>query len=456
MKKLTLISLAVLISASGVLAGWWQTFGGAERDEGTCVQQTSDGGYIVTGVTWSFGRPHESDIWLIKLDSFGHKEWDRTYEAGWGKSVRQTSDGGYIVAGSRIIKADETGDTIWVRSYGGTAQCVQINDEGNYVVVGSKSNDLWIIEIGVDGDSLWSKLLNRTGNEADVGSHITQTQDGGYMVTGAAHDYDAEMEWSKSALLLVKTDENGNEIWRKTYGGIEWDNDLDRGNCVRQTSDGGYIVTGAIHWPNILLKTDENGDSLWISGYGGGEGHCVDQTLDGGYIITGGTESATLVTSPIGGNLWLIKTNDNGDTLWTREYGNGGTDAGRYVQQTTDSGFIAVGYSWSFGAGAEDVYLLKTDSLGLLSISEKPVVEIDRNWEINTSVGRQITLSHWNNPGGVKIEIFDVSGQRIDEINHSSSSGSVTWGDRFPLGVYFFKVTTNQGVTGTAKAVLVR
>jgi hypothetical protein len=177
MKKLMLISLAVLISASGAFAGWWQTFGGPQRDEGTCVQQTSDGGYIVTGFTWSFGDIGNANMWLIKLDSLGNKEWDKTYGLGWGYSVRQTADGGYIIVGSSLMRMDANGDIIWTRPYAG--RCVQQTSDGGYIITGN----VWdLMKVSKDGDSLWARDYKK-GNASSGFYCIEQTSDGGYILT---------------------------------------------------------------------------------------------------------------------------------------------------------------------------------------------------------------------------------------------------------------------------------
>ena len=151
-------------------------------------------------------------------------------------------------------------------------------------------------------------------------------------------------------------------LWTKTYGGIEYD----WGFSVQQTDDGGYIIGGAIYsfgsisgdvW---LLKTDANGDTVWTKIYGGAgtdEGQCVQQTTDSGYIIVGWTESFGAGAWDV----WLLKTDADGDTLWTKTYGGIFVDYGYSVQQTNDGGYIIVGWTKSFGAGDYDVYLVKTD-----------------------------------------------------------------------------------------------
>jgi len=170
--------------------------------------------------------------------------------------------------------------------------------------------------------------------------------------------------------------------WWKTYGGTA----SDAGRSVQQTSDGGYVIAGrtgsfgAGDDDVYLIKTSASGDTLWTRSYGGTDsdrGYSVQQTSDGGYIIAGLTESFGAGQADV----YLIKTDASGDTLWTRTYGGTEYDLGCSVQQTADGGYIVAGYTRSYGAGNCDVYLIKTDSLGSVGVAEespKPRVTRDR------------------------------------------------------------------------------
>jgi len=173
------------------------------------------------------------------------------------------------------------------------------------------------------------------GPNVEWGYSVQQTSDGGYIVAGYSGSFPV------FGIYLLKTNASGDTLWTRTYGGLSWD----QGNSVQQTSDGGYIVAGYTHsfghangWADVwLIKTNASGDTLWTRTYGGtngDQGYSVQQTSDGGYIIAGWTNSF----GAGGYDVYLIKANASGDTLWTKTYGGTNDDYGNSVQQTSDGG----------------------------------------------------------------------------------------------------------------------
>ena len=301
---------------------WTRTYGGSDWDEAYSVQQTSDGGYIIAGSTSSFGAGG-SDVYLVKTGSSGDALWTRSYGGSgddYGFSVQQTSDGGYIIAGV-------TG------SFGA----------GGY--------DVYLLKTDSSGDTLWTGTYG--GNCYDYGRSVEQTSEGGYVIAGYTYLY------GPADVYLLKTNSSGETLWIRSYGGSR----DDYGFSVQQTSDGGYIVTGATlsfgagGADVYLLKTDSSGGSLWTRTYGGSDyddGYSVRQTSDGGYIIAGYTWSFGAGLSDV----YLLKTDSSGGTLWTRTYGGSSEDVGYSLQQTSDGGYVIAGVTYSFGAGSSDVYLI--------------------------------------------------------------------------------------------------
>ena len=300
---------------------WNKTLGGGDNAANS-VQQTSDGGYIIAG--WS-GR----DAWLIKTDSSGNKIWNKTLGEGdnAANSVQQTSDGGYIIAGwtspygaggrdAWLIKTDSSGSKEWDKTFGGStsdfATSVEQTSDGGYIIAGIAGSygayDNWLIKTDSSGNKIWNKSLGG-GENVEVVS-VRQTSEGGYIIAGWTNSYGAggDDAW------LIKTDSSGNKIWVRTFGGAG--NDAAR--SVQQTSDGGYIIAGdtssygAGDRDAWLIKTDSSGNKIWVRTFGGAGDEVawsVQQTSDGGYIIAGDTSSYGAGDQ----DAWLIKTDANGN-----------------------------------------------------------------------------------------------------------------------------------------------
>ena len=260
--------------ASGNLQ-WAKTFGGSGWDVPYSVQQTSDGGYIVAGYTRSFGAGYE-DVFLLKTDASGNLRWAETFGGVYfdvAYSVQQTSDGGYIVAGYTFSSSAggidvfllKTG-TSWARTFGGSsddqAYSVQQTSDGGYILAGGTYSfgagglDVFLLKTDSSGNLQWAKTFG--GSSYDRVYSVQQTSDGGYIVAGYTLSFGA----GSADVFLLKTDASGNLQWIKTFGGSSGD----YAYSVQQTSDGGYIVAGytlsfgAGSWDVFLLKTDANGN----------------------------------------------------------------------------------------------------------------------------------------------------------------------------------------------------
>jgi hypothetical protein len=368
---------------------WDRTFGERGKyDYGFSVQQANDGGYVLVGETFS-SNEKLYDVWLIKTDANGNKLWDRTFGgSAWdsGSSVQQTRDGGFIIVGETgsfgagaydvwLIKTDANGNEEWKKTFGGpeedSGRSVQQTRDGGFIIVGETMSfgagerDVWLIKTDASGNKEWDRTFG--GPKEDWGSSVQQTRDGGFIIVGYTCSFGA----GECDVWLIKTDASGNKEWDRTFGGPKGD----YGSSVQQTSDGGFIIVGTTYsfgagerdvW---LIKTDASGNKEWDRTFGGPKGDSglsVQQTSDGGFIIVGYTASFGAGAYDV----WLIKTDANGNKLWDRTFGGSGRDYGISVRQTRDalqraSGFIIVGYTDSFSdAEGLDVWLIKTDTNG--------------------------------------------------------------------------------------------
>jgi predicted secreted protein len=361
-------------------SGWSKTYGGAGTDIGTGnTFQTSDGGYAVSGDTNSFGAGG-TDFWLFKTDASGNMQWNKTYGGTLNEvcgDMCQTNDGGYALAGNTasfgaggqdawLVNTDSSGNMQWNKTYGGTGNdyalhVIQTGD-GGYAMTGyttsfgAGGNDVWLIKTDATGTMIWNKTYGGTSNE--IGYGVVQTGDGGYVVGGYTTSFGA----GSADVWLIKTDATGTMIWNKTYGGTGNDYGYDMVQC----NDGGYAMVG--HSTSFggdqayLVKIDASGNMQWNKTYGGNStewGLHGIQTADGGFAIVGWTFTN-------GQDFLLIKTDAAGNMQWNTTYGGPGVDNGYALLQSSDGGYVLTGSTNSFGAGGNDVWLVKTDGAGVL------------------------------------------------------------------------------------------
>jgi hypothetical protein len=385
-------------------------YGDSLGDVGWSVLQTADGGYVVGGYTESFGADGR-DIYLLRTDSRG--DVVRSWTFGWNSgsddeaySICQTSDGGFSVGGYVVTASSLKG-------------CCTLKTDSLFALVGQAAiidteirsvhqrvSGPWpegAILAGIWGPAPYDVFLlmqepggavgyqtHYGGGEDDMGYGVDQVLDSGFVIVGETRSYGA----GGSDVYLVRTDSLNNLLWDLAIGG----SDDDCGWSIQQTTDGGYIITGSTEsfgagsLDVYLVKTDSLGNLLWDRTYGGTEvdvGYSVQQTLDGGYIIAGETSSL----GSGGCDVYVIKTDSVGDTVWTRTYGGISSDHGSSVQQTLDGGYIIAGYTGSFGVDSIDVYLIKTGDDGVVErdvavvgLEAEDTVFVDSTYSVKATV----------------------------------------------------------------------
>jgi hypothetical protein len=359
---------------------WQETYGGSEYDRAYTVQQTSDDGYFIVGVTNSYGSSDEYEVYLIKTDEDGETDWsehgysygtalgDMRY-VGW-----QTSDGGYIVCGSYqtsqtkskvyLLKIDSDGVKVWENTFqindvvkSDSANMVQQTNDGQYIVTGgtrkSLRNDVFLLKVYSGGSKNWQKVYGTTG-KSRLGNWVEQRSDNGYILDGLYLSGTDGDYWAK------KTDSSGNGQGEKYYGGTGFD----IAHCIQQTSDGGFIMVGQFTQSDGdvdigLFKLTSSLTKSWrkdFDKYGERDiGFCVRQTdddgdgdADDGYIISGMT-----VDGSDDVDAWIIKTDSSGSKEWDLVLGDSDPQDAQSVWQTSDGGYIVAGYS------NQDVWLTK-------------------------------------------------------------------------------------------------
>ncbi len=435
MKKMLyfiLTCLPVFLNAGVVTFS--RTFGGGQNDYAHSIQQTADGGYIIGGQTDSFDNASHlfPDMWIIKTDSMGNKEWDQTFGGEEGDvafCVRQTKDLGYIVAGTTssfgkkvpsiwIIKLDAKGDSVWSEVYEGavvsSAQCIQQTDDGGYIVAGTGKEN--ILKLDQNGRKEWGKHYGR------ILYSVEQTKDGGYIASGDS--IFRPMEWNYiPSVSVVKLDREGNPEWKNPLGNAF----PGSAYSVQQTSDGGYVFTGDSigfksgndhsHY-SLTVKLDVSGKIRWIhtgSEYSSTES--IHQTSDEGYIAAGNA-----LDPEHGLNFLILLLDANGNEKWGHSYGkNLKWEYASSVLQSSDGGYVAVGQTESAGAGRYDVWIIKTDENGKLMSTGIPNPEHQQRLSLSQNYPnpfhRSTTFAfHLRESGYVMLTLYDMTGKEQEAI----------------------------------------
>jgi len=366
---------------------WTRMYGGALSEIAYCVQQTNDGGYVLAGDRSQSGS---HDFCLLRTDAYGETMWERALDvcAGWDEirlgadCVQSTEDGGFAVLGNGYVfhspfyawhftvftKTDSAGNILWEHHYTGSTDCgassFQGTSDGGFIIAGaewytyfasSEPPDCYVIKTDGLGVHQWSIVYGDSMSE--VAEFVQETDDGGYIIAGSKQD---AVTFYADA-LLIKANAEGDILWVRTYGG----EGTDEAKCLRQTLDGGYIMAGKT-WSFgegnsdvYVIRTDENGDTLWTRTCGGAAddyGNSVVLTVDDGYLVGGTTNSFGAGVD----DMYLIKINDDGEILWTGTYGGFRSDKGFFAIQTSEGGYALAGASNLLGVGTSDMYLVKT------------------------------------------------------------------------------------------------
>ncbi|MDX1701135.1 MAG: T9SS type A sorting domain-containing protein [Melioribacteraceae bacterium] len=468
MKNLSLLFIALVLLVSDILSQspdilWTKTYGGIEWEIGYEVQETSDGGFIISGVTNSFGGG-SNDFYLIKTDANGDTLWTKTYGGAGTEtaySVFQTADGGYVIAGKirevgqtytdvYIIRTNSSGDTLWTRIYGNgdtdeANSVIQTEGDGYYVMVGNTrsfgpgNSMIYFMEVSPTADTMWQQYYGGSAN--DYGQEVIETEDG-YAIIGSTANFGA----GSFDAWIIRVDWDYNIIWSKTIGGSQSDD----GYSIKQLTNGDFIGAGRTKsfgqgdFSFLIFRLSSGGDSLWAKVYGGtAKDQCtsVKQALGGGIIAAGSTESFGAGNT----DWYIVRTDVNGNSLWTKTIGGIADDECHSVAITSDGGYVLTGSTKSYGSGAADLWLVKLapDPVG---INEEMC---DMNYLLFQNYPNPfnpITKIKYKIPerSFVTIKVFDVLGNEvITLLNKEKQAG--TYGVEFDAtgltsGVYFFRL----------------
>lgn len=308
---------------------WTKTYGGFYGEGAESIQQTlPDGGYVVAGYKETDRMSSGFDLWILKLDGSGDQVWTTNiggavYSAA--HSVRQTDDGGYVIAGEigvqnerekgLVARLNADGKDEWIHFFEGDekvrAYSILQSGDGGYIVAGLKGSDNhgfsgWVMKLDVFGNGVWEN----TYPESQALYSLDRSHGGHYIAAGVSRT-------GKGDIFVVEIDTSGKGIWSRTFGGKAEGS----ARSIQLCADGGYIVSGYTYPPGgggsdaVILKLDESGKEVWRKTFGGESedgAESVQQTADGGYIVSGYTYSLGKGL----GDAWVFKLDADGRCEW--------------------------------------------------------------------------------------------------------------------------------------------
>jgi ribosomal protein S11 len=343
-----------------------EIFGGAKYDSARDLVFSGDG-YIIAGLTTSSGIGYV-DAFLLKLDGRGKQVWKNTFGGEQDDrifSVIQTIGGDYAAAG-------------YTSSFG------------------AGGNDFYFIRTDSNGNLKFAKTYGGKGR--DEAYSLIQTSDGGFLLAGISESYNKS---GISEMYLVRTDPEGNSIWARSYGGKK----SDQASCIIDSADNGYIVAGTtasfaagLH-NMIMLKVDSRGNTLWMKTYGGAGdafGSAVTKLSSGNYAVIGSIAKSGNSKSDI----FLVETDAQGNSLWSKTYGGAGMDQGVAVRECPDKTLVIGATSESYSYGSTDILLIKTDPSGnTIWIKHYGTSGDDYMGDIKVGQDGSIAVAGWVNTG---------------------------------------------------------
>jgi len=301
----------------------------------------------------------------------GHYGYTGVTELGYCGDV--TFDGGFIIGGESsnflngdvwMARCDANGDTLWTRNYGADRwqmaySVIQTSDSG-FIACGEYSvavgdYDMYVVRIFPDGDTMWTRRFGSPA-ENDYGREIIQTSDGGFLALGQGYSSNN----GSNDLYMAKIDSSGNLSWSKFYG---YSGGNEYGYGAMQLPDDGYVITGSYAYASTsdlwLLRTDSNGDTLWTRRFDFhgdvDRGDDIELAENGEIVIGGRTMNAGSM------RLLAMKTDSLGNMLWWREFGSSSSDFAESIDKTSDGGFVICGGT---GGYPFDFFVVRIDTDG--------------------------------------------------------------------------------------------
>ncbi|MCC7332875.1 MAG: T9SS type A sorting domain-containing protein [Flavobacteriales bacterium] len=430
---------------------------------------TLDGGYAATGFkTCSFFGCQ--DFFLLKLDSLGNQEWVRLYDGfstdDKAYSLIQTSDSGYVLAGGasvppnfggniRLLKTDKNGNKLWDRNYGG------LNEEGawdieetfdtGFIIAAQYDTTASLIKTDALGLIEWQKDYTHLYGS---GYAIKQLSDSSYIMTGTTLNKITSS--SGEDIFLLKANKNGDTLWTKFYG-----QGNERGQDVIITSGGDYLIVGYTTGVSSLvgayiIKTNNQGDTIWTQIFEPGTNQNVFYRVvqDGNNYVCVGYSTPL---SPPNTNLYVLKINDSGTKIWERfyEYQLNSGEGAQSIALTNDGGYIICGNTDPSGAASAMVYIVKTDTSGLIiGIDDIDTPEFNLNVYPNPFNNyTTIDFNELYDSNNITVELYDFTGRLLFQQTVNEPK-TILYNKGYAKGIYLLTIKNNNKLITTKKLII--
>jgi len=475
MIRVTLILLLLFCSYEN---SYTQYYGSSFNDRGISFCQ-SDKYFFLTGTTRGFGEGSE-DIWFIKVND----ELQVEFHVEWGgphydiaSEIIATSDQNYLITGyswdapgSRttvvLAKFDSAGNNIWNSYFGDehddhVFSVLETADYG-YLITGTnraqgKEGAVFLIKTDINGVLEWQNFYDTPTK--DVGMDVVECDDSSILILAAANSFVGKIASSSeygtyeaSKIMMIKTDNNGNEIWRKFYGGDKHDfaNKIvpDGNNCYYfigsslNNSNGSFDIT--------LHKIDNSGNIIWRKNYGG-RGYEYGNDLDieptGDLLLTGTSSSYSAGENP---DIYVVRIDQNGNEIWSKTYGGTYSDYGNSGQFLSDGNIAILGNSRSKDGDDSDIFFIKLSASGEmikglnneLTVSVfKPVIYPNPTYTyINIYVNNDIDNQ------SIEFILYDINGKLLKLMNYHGQFKTIYFDPQLSRGAYIYIIKTGKNV----------
>jgi hypothetical protein len=470
---------------------WIYNFGSNGKDFSCEIIQTKDSGYFIIGTTNSFCNG-ATDIYALKLDSNFNYKWSRAYGGNnveWGYSVQQTFDGGYIVSGFTnsfgaggydvyLIKLKTNGDTLWTKVYGGAnwdfGYSVKQTKDSGYIICGETYSygngmaDIYIIRTNKNGDTIWTRTFGGANN--DIGQKVVIYKDTIYMIVGETTSFGA----GNRDLYLLSVNQSGNLLFSKTYGSTK----NDYGTNLDVTNDNGFVMIGASDSINAgdldfyTIRTDSLGNSIWQQFTGNtlsDIGRDVIELGNGNFVLCGTCDGC----GTFGKGLLMQLLNSGGWWLSGPAFGGPMDEEGYSVIETFSNELVFAGTTTSYGQGFEDIYIVYLDTNNIvmnynlvitnyadttcpLGFQQTDTQPEHVNIYPNPFQGQ--TVAHISpqllSKGELKMEIMDCLGNKVQIAANIDDTQVIINGSNLAPGVYFYHLTNNKSFSYSGKLII--